>query len=536
MFLSSFRFYKRLTWLADERPLERRRPVPQATRNSGRALRSRPGQLAATFDVDAAIFAPSDARADEAGAVHTDEAVHGRGRRIIAENWVAFLCSADLASFCFAGLLSDWFLESLIERREAFVSIKEPMLAMSVLFYFIFAQLLGIYRRKTIFSSIVAAQRIPLVVIAAIMSPLTVAFAAKVGDNYVAVWAIGWLGLSLGLVFGVRLLALGHVERRLKAGSYVEKAVSVGLFCDPLSPRTIAESTDQTVKVMRIVRLEAVAELPSTINGFMQDEVDCVYISVPWVDAPLIFEQLTQLRRFSTKISVIPRESRIRSNHLGVTTFHDDVSIAAVDRPINGWGIWAKRMQDIVVASLLLIIMAPVMIAIAIALKLESKGPVFFRQLREGFNGSYFELWKFRSMYTEMADLTASRQTSRDDPRVTPIGRLIRKTSLDELPQLLNVLQGHMSIVGPRPHASQTRAEGLALEEIAEQYAARHRVKPGLTGWAQINGCRGVLDTADKVRRRVALDIEYIENWSTILDLQIILRTVLLVVHDPAAF
>ena len=139
-------------------------------------------------------------------------------------------------------------------------------------------------------------------------------------------------------------------------------------------------------------------------------------------------------------------------------------------------------------------------------------------------------------MRAETTDHHASVQTSRDDPRVTAVGRIIRRTSLDELPQFFNVLQGSMSVVGPRPHALKTRAEGRPLEEVADFYAARHRVKPGLTGWAQINGYRGELDTIEKVQKRVSYDIEYIENWSTWLDIKIIMRTVMLVLYDPAAY
>jgi polysaccharide biosynthesis protein PslA len=176
------------------------------------------------------------------------------------------------------------------------------------------------------------------------------------------------------------------------------------------------------------------------------------------------------------------------------------------------------------------------MLLIALALKIESPGPVIFRQMRAGFNGSVFEIWKFRSMYTSQTDQEARRQTSKDDPRVTPVGRFIRATSFDELPQFFNVLQGTMSVVGPRPHALKTSTGGKLLEEVVDKYAFRHRVKPGLTGWAQVNGLRGELDSADKLKRRVTFDLQYIDNWSLGFDLKIVLRTVLKLFYDPSAY
>ncbi len=178
----------------------------------------------------------------------------------------------------------------------------------------------------------------------------------------------------------------------------------------------------------------------------------------------------------------------------------------------------------------------PVLVLIALAIRIETRGPLFFRQVRQGFNGSNFDVLKFRSMYADQSDAFAERQTSKGDGRVTRVGRLIRRTSLDELPQLINVIRGEMSIVGPRPHALKTTAEGRTLEAAVQEYALRHRVKPGMTGWAQVNGLRGELDTIEKLRRRVQHDIEYIEKWSMGLDLKIILKTLFLVIGARGAY
>jgi exopolysaccharide biosynthesis polyprenyl glycosylphosphotransferase len=195
------------------------------------------------------------------------------------------------------------------------------------------------------------------------------------------------------------------------------------------------------------------------------------------------------------------------------------------DRPISDWNLVYKWVFDKVVAVVALILLSPVMVATAIAVRLESRGPVFFKQKRHGFNNQLIEMYKFRSMFTDMSDANAVKLVTKDDPRVTRVGRFIRKTSIDELPQLFNVLKGELSIVGPRPHALQAKAENKLYYEAVEGYFARHKVKPGMTGWAQINGWRGETDTLEKIMQRVNHDLYYIENWSILLDLYICFMT-----------
>jgi lipopolysaccharide/colanic/teichoic acid biosynthesis glycosyltransferase len=174
---------------------------------------------------------------------------------------------------------------------------------------------------------------------------------------------------------------------------------------------------------------------------------------------------------------------------------------------------------------LALAVLAPLIGLLALLIKLDSRGPVFYRQERVGFNHRIIRVWKFRTMYADKCDTADIRQARRGDPRVTPVGRYLRRFSLDELPQLFNVLSGEMSIVGPRPHAPSTRAAGRLFDEVVDSYAARHKVKPGITGWAQVNGWRGPTDTEGKLVKRVEHDLYYIENWSVSLDFYIILRT-----------
>ena len=189
-------------------------------------------------------------------------------------------------------------------------------------------------------------------------------------------------------------------------------------------------------------------------------------------------------------------------------------------RPLADWRLVMKDIEDRGLALLLLILFGPLLLLISVLIKLDSRGPVFFRQARYGFNHQLINVLKFRTMYTHLEDRAAAQLATRNDPRVTRIGRFLRRSSLDELPQLINVLRGDMSIVGPRPHALSARAADRLYEEVVEEYAARHRVKPGITGWAQVNGWRGETDTYDKIKKRVEYDLYYIENWSLVLDIK----------------
>ncbi|MBN8553495.1 MAG: exopolysaccharide biosynthesis polyprenyl glycosylphosphotransferase [Caulobacterales bacterium] len=196
---------------------------------------------------------------------------------------------------------------------------------------------------------------------------------------------------------------------------------------------------------------------------------------------------------------------------------------------------FAKRLQDLIIGGIMLIGLAPLLALIALGIKLDSPGPVFFRQRRHGFNHEEIRVWKFRTMRHEAADATASRQVTADDDRITRFGRFLRKTSLDELPQLINVIQGEMSLVGPRPHAIGMKTGETESARLVAEYAHRHRIKPGMTGWAAIKGSRGPLHSAADVKRRVQLDIDYIERQSFWLDLWIILVTAPVLLGDRSS-
>lgn len=206
------------------------------------------------------------------------------------------------------------------------------------------------------------------------------------------------------------------------------------------------------------------------------------------------------------------------------------------DRPLGDWGPLLKMATDKILAGLALLLLSPVFLGVTLAVKGTSKGPAFFKQKRFGFNNELVEVYKFRSMYIDQTDTNANKLVTKGDPRVTPVGRFIRRTSLDELPQLLNVLKGDLSLVGPRPHATKAKAGEQLYEHVVDGYFARHKMKPGITGWAQINGWRGETDTAEKIERRVEHDLYYIDNWSLTFDLYILARTPLALLSTTNAY
>jgi putative colanic acid biosynthesis UDP-glucose lipid carrier transferase len=211
----------------------------------------------------------------------------------------------------------------------------------------------------------------------------------------------------------------------------------------------------------------------------------------------------------------------------------DGVPVVGIcETPFTGTNELLKRVSDIVLASIILVLITPVLIAVAIGVKLSSPGPIIFKQRRNGLAGEEIIVYKFRSMRAE-DDGNVVLQATRDDPRITRFGALIRRSSLDELPQFINVLQGRMSIVGPRPHAV---AHNEEYRRLIKAYMVRHKVKPGITGWAQVNGLRGETESIEKMQARVEYDLEYLRNWSLVFDLQIIAKTVRLVFFDRKAY
>ncbi len=257
-----------------------------------------------------------------------------------------------------------------------------------------------------------------------------------------------------------------------------------------------------------------------------------VFITLPLGSQPRIISLLEHLQGTTASIYFVPDVFGISIIQGRLQDMSGVPVVGICETPFTGTNRLIKRISDIVLSILILILIAPVMLAVAIGVRMSSPGPVIFRQKRNGLDGEEIIVYKFRSM-TAMDNGAVVKQATKGDARITPFGAFIRRTSLDELPQFINVLQGRMSIVGPRPHAV---AHNEMYRQLIKAYMVRHKVKPGITGWAQVNGHRGETDTLDKMQARVEYDLEYLRNWSLGLDLVIILRTVKSVLADSKAY
>jgi Undecaprenyl-phosphate glucose phosphotransferase len=301
----------------------------------------------------------------------------------------------------------------------------------------------------------------------------------------------------------------------------------VGLFDDrgdDRSPTTIAGER----------KLGGVDDL---LEFARRTRVDLVIFSLPISAEGRILQMLKKLWVLPVDIRLSAHSNKLRFRPRSYSFLGNVPVLDVLDRPITDWDVVMKWLFDKFVGGLALLLAAPLMIVVAILVKLDSRGPVLFKQRRHGFNNELIEVYKFRSLYADMTDQSASKSVTKDDPRVTRVGRFIRKTSIDELPQLINVvLKGDLSLVGPRPHAVDQKLENRQFDEAVDGYFARHRVKPGVTGWAQINGWRGEITSPDTIKRRVEHDLYYIENWSLLFDVYILAMTPLALLKGENAY
>lgn len=392
------------------------------------------------------------------------------------------------------------------------------------------AEMLGAYDKAALFSLRLGWQRLSLAWMVCVVGMLLLAFFLKVSATFsraYVLFAAASIGFALMLVRGGAALAFRRLKRQglfnQRLAVFGDRAANDGLtahiaqhpeFMLDLVGRYDLSKRERDTDEYQFKRLcDAVA----------RGAIDQVIITLPMSQERL--EQfIRQLAKYPVLIRLAPDLRGLETAPQAVVTLGRLPLLTLFDRPISGADRLLKRIEDLTLSTVMLLVTAPLMAIVALAIKLESSGPVFFRQERDGYNHRPFRIWKFRSMYWEPTT-EGVVQAKRNDFRVTRVGRFIRATSIDELPQLFNVLAGHMSLVGPRPHAPSTKVAGIPFREAADDYSARHRVRPGLTGWAQVNGWRGETDTHEKLLRRVELDLYYIDNWSIGFDLYILART-----------
>ncbi len=365
-------------------------------------------------------------------------------------------------------------------------------------------------------------------------------FFLKLDGAVSRVWTAFWFLLGL-VTLAVSRAILSRVTLSLvRAGRLDKRTVVVGggEFGRELL-RDLAAAKNSEIKMLGVFDDRGDDRAPETVEGFPKlgnvddlvefarhTRIDLVIFALPITAEQRILEMLRKLWVLPIDIRLAAHANRLRFRPRSYSYVGQVPVLDILDKPIADWDVVIKLAFDKIVGTLALIALSPVLLATAIAVKLDSPGPVLFRQKRYGFNNELIEVFKFRSMYVDQTDANAAKLVTKDDRRVTRVGRFIRKTSLDELLQLFNVVfKGDLSLVGPRPHAVYAKAADRQYDEVVDGYFARHRVKPGITGWAQINGWRGETDTPEKIQQRVEHDLYYIENWSILLDLYILALT-----------
>ncbi|GJL78474.1 MAG: undecaprenyl-phosphate glucose phosphotransferase [Nitrospinaceae bacterium] len=378
------------------------------------------------------------------------------------------------------------------------------------------------------------------------LSFLAIAFALKIVGDFSRVWVFSWFLLSCLLIFLERSLCRFLFWRWAHMGRVSHKIVIVGAgeqakkFLEQMQ-----SAKEPWLEVAGVFddRKERIGpsfmgyQILGTVDDLLcyarKHRVDDIVISLPWN----AYHRILDLTK---KLGELPIHIRLGSDLAGFVHLFPSFSFISgvpmlhlVNKPLDGWTYVWKMIEDKILGLLILALLSPILLIIALAIKLESPGPVFFRQKRYGFNNNEFMIYKFRSMYHGRPPEKGVPQATKTDPRITRVGAFLRRTSLDELPQLFNVLNGTMSVVGPRPHAVEHNEE---YSRIINGYFARHRVKPGITGWAQVNGWRGETEVPEKMRARVEHDIYYIENWSLLFDAKILAMTASVVASQKNAY
>jgi len=355
-----------------------------------------------------------------------------------------------------------------------------------------------------------------------------------------------WTGLMLMTMYGLHMGWSDLVSRWRASGALTPNVVVVG--ATKHAERLIREALSRRDLNVLGVFDDRLARSPESVEGVpVLGGADALlaHKMLPYIDRIVVAidpKAQARVRELTARLETLPNEVTLLVDPQGSDETNAALEklarapLASLDGTVDAdRRAFNKRIQDLVFGLIAIILLAPVMAVVAVAIKLDSPGPIFFRQRRHGFNQEEIVVWKFRSMKQEAADATASRQVTADDDRITRVGRFVRSTSLDELPQLLNVIKGEMSLVGPRPHAIGMKTGQIESARLVAEYAHRHRIKPGMTGWAAIKGSRGPLHTAQDVRRRVQLDIDYVERQSVWLDLWIMAVTVPVLLGDRVA-
>lgn len=404
----------------------------------------------------------------------------------------------------------------------------------------VLAESLGCYDIDAQFSLRRAWQRLATTWVTVALFLITLGFLLKSSDVVSRGWALGWFAGGAGTLLVLRSATTIWVRRLKNRGTFNQRVAIFGAGAQGTRFASYVQSHDRlTISLVGFfddrrdgrvpaatANVPVLGNLSALVSMIRDGRVDQVVVALPWSAEVRLQQVVSRLALTPVRIRLAPDLASFAFARRPLVMLGEMPVMTLFERPISGMDAGVKAIEDRGLTLLILALIWPLLLAVALAIKLDSPGPVFFRQPREGFNNRPFRVYKFRTMYHNRAEVDAINQASRHDPRVTRVGRFLRRSSLDELPQIFNVLQGDMSLVGPRPHAASTRAGGRLFSDVVASYAARHKVKPGITGWAQVCGWRGETDTEAKLVKRFEHDLHYIENWSLWFDFYILFRTI----------
>jgi Undecaprenyl-phosphate glucose phosphotransferase len=371
-------------------------------------------------------------------------------------------------------------------------------------------------------------------------------FILKISDNVSRLWLGTWSLASAVALSGFRLFMALAARRLRESGRLTRNIAVVGaseighqlalkFTQDCPGSRLVGLFDERRSRFVQGSGGTTVYQLSVLYELLCKGHVDEIVIAIPSHASIRIVELSRRFHPFAVSLRVLAPEGYENFRVLDSRRYDDIGTFRVMGKPLDDVAVLVKRIEDVVIASACLLLTFPLLLVIALSIKLHSRGPVLFKQKRLGAHNLPFGLLKFRTMFVEQTDPLGQQLTRAGDPRITRVGRFLRMTSMDELPQLINVLRGEMSLVGPRPHALAANAAGVAYARAISDYPIRHRVKPGITGWAQVNGWRGETTTIEQIRKRVEHDLYYVENWSLTFDLLILGRTVFAVLSRANA-
>jgi Undecaprenyl-phosphate glucose phosphotransferase len=377
--------------------------------------------------------------------------------------------------------------------------------------------------------------------VAAFISLVAISWAMDRSQEFLSTWASLWFAASWLFLLATRCVARLQISRWQREGRLVR---NIAVFGTGLAAVELAQRLKAGTDEANVVGVFIEGGTPAGADNVAGDgdllaslasagDVDEVILALPWSSQLALNRAIARFAASQVEVRIDPGISGIDYPTTGLSLIAGIPTLTVQRRALSGWGAPLKRAEDVVLTLVLLAFLAPVLLLIALLVKIDSRGPVLFRQERYGFNNNRIMIYKFRSMHHDPNPDPSVRQARRNDPRVTRVGAILRRTSLDELPQLFNVLRGDMSLVGPRPHATAHNEKYAAL---INGYLARHRMKPGITGWAQVNGSRGETETTEQMRRRLEYDLVYIANWSLMLDIKVLLMTIPVAIRGTNAY